>query len=200
MGGFQAFLRQNEHVTETALTPSTNRFRRVGGLGFCVRRCRAEMYRGHAPTARTSRHAQSCRLCLHHSPIINQRGSARASRKTARSPRKPSATISKPRQLGVARDSHPSRLQAPSPTRLVAAFILFPLPRRLPASHLLVCPFRFFPFARFLVLPPPPPRPVGRLTALRNAAVAHIRLHFNAPPRPHALFLDLSSLSCATPH
>lgn len=37
--------------------------------------------------------------------------------KIARSPRKPSAAISNPRQLGVARDLHPPTLEAPAPTR-----------------------------------------------------------------------------------
>lgn len=56
-----------------------------GVAGFCLRRGRAEIYRGRWPQDRTSHHAESCRLSLHSHPIINQRG-ARAHPKKSPGP------------------------------------------------------------------------------------------------------------------
>lgn len=160
----------------------------ASGAGFWLRTGRAEIYRGKASTDRTSHHAQSCPLCLHHSPS----STSEEARAHPENRQVPSQTIR-------------SHLQS-SPTWCCTRFARIlrsrHLPRRAasPHSHFFhslafswhhVCGFPRIPESLVNFPTPTPRRPT---CSSSNAAVFDIKRH---PTRLHDVYTFASTKSLA---
>ncbi|KAH6998629.1 hypothetical protein BKA56DRAFT_31284 [Ilyonectria sp. MPI-CAGE-AT-0026] len=101
---------------------------------------RAEKYCGRPSQYRTNHHAESCPVVSSPLPIIN---GERAHPKNRQGPLKPSAPISRPRQIRVARDLHAAPAPGTGPDAPVATEHTFSLGQRHFAGSL-----RLFPVLR----------------------------------------------------